>query len=274
MHTTASDGRSSPDELVREAAAAGLRIIAVTDHDTTAGVAAVVAAGLEHGIECLPGIEITAVRTRRDVHLLAYFFDPNGVELSGFLRRQREDRRRRLFEMVELLERYGTPVDVEAIRVRASLETGRALGRPLLADALVRAGHARTIAEAFERYLGEGRPAYVERDGASPREVIGLVARAGGLTSIAHPGKLHHDEIIPEMIDDGLAAIEVFHPDHDDADVSRYREMASMHGVLVTGGSDYHGPGSGRTGGLGRVTLPAEEYARLTARAGGMAGRA
>jgi 3',5'-nucleoside bisphosphate phosphatase len=266
MHTTASDGRSRPVELIEEAAAAGLTTIAVTDHDTLAALPEVAAAARARGIETSPGIEITAVHSGRDVHILAYFVSSGNEELSVFLERQRADRLRRLFEMLERLDRTGVPVDREAVRGRAA-GVGRSAGRPLLAEALVRAGHVGSIAEAFERYLGQGRPAFVPRHGATPREVIELIGRANGLTSLAHPGKLHDDELIPGMVEAGLPAIEVQHPDHDAGDVARYRKMAERFGLLVTGGSDYHGPGSGRAAALGNVTLAPEDFERLTARA-------
>jgi predicted metal-dependent phosphoesterase TrpH len=268
LHTTASDGRSSPEQLVHEAREAGLTTIAVTDHDTTAAVSAVMAVAATLNIETVAGIEITAVHGGRDVHMLAYFLDPHAGELAAFLARQREDRRRRVVTMLESLERLGLSVDQTAIRERASGEAGRAIGRPMVAEALMRAGHVRSIAEAFDRFLAEGRPAYVPRRGAPPHQVLALVAGAGGLTSLAHPGKLRRDEIIPELVEAGLAAIEVHHPDHDPLDVNRYRRMAESYGLLVTGGSDYHGPGSGRTAGLGRVTLPREDFDRLADRAG------
>jgi predicted metal-dependent phosphoesterase TrpH len=267
LHTTASDGRSSPRELVAEAAAAGLTTIAVTDHDTLAAQAEVAAAAREAGLDSLPGIEITAVHTSRDVHILAYFVRDLDGELATFLERQRASRRRRLQQMIELLDRAGVPVDPELVRPRAN-DGGRSLGRPLLADALVRAGHVQSRAEAFDRYLAQGRPAFVTREGASPAEVIGLVTRAHGIASLAHPGKARHDEWIPEFVDAGLPAIEAHHPDHDALDTSRYRLIAETHGLLVTGGSDYHGPGSGRTDGLGRVTLGRPDFERLAERAG------
>lgn len=267
LHTTASDGRSRPAELIEEAIGAGLTTIAVTDHDTVAAVPEVAAAARERGIEAVPGIEITAVHAGRDIHILAYFVSIEGEELGAFLERQRADRRRRLFEMAERLDRAGVPVDRDALRQRAA-GAGRAAGRPLLADALVRAGHVASIAEAFDRYLTQGRPAFVPREGATPREVIELVARANGLASLAHPGKLRHDEIIPGLVDAGLPAIEVQHPDHDEVDTGRYRQMATTFGLLVTGGSDYHGPGSGRTAGLGQVTLARQDFERLAVRAG------
>lgn len=268
LHTTASDGRSTPADLVREAAAAGLTTIAVTDHDTTAAIADVAAAAQGAGLDVVPGIEITAVDRGRDVHILAYFLRADSIELDAFLQRQRADRRRRLFEMIDALDRAGAPVDRAGLDARLAGERHRSLGRPLLAQALVQAGYVATIAEAFDRYLGEGRPAYVARQGASPCEVVRLVTHAGGLASLAHPGKLRRDEIIPDLVDAGLPAIEVHHPDHDDVDVGRYRQLAAAYGLLVTGGSDYHGPGSGRTAGLGRVTLGRADFDRLAARAG------
>jgi hypothetical protein len=267
LHTTASDGRSSPADLIREAVAAGVTTLAVTDHDTLAAVADVREAARANGVDCAAGIEITAVHEGRDIHVLGYFLDVESAELAQFLERQRADRRRRLFQMLDLLDRAGVPVDREAVRRRA-LDAGRSAGRPLLADALVRAGHVRSIAEAFERYLGQGRPAFAPREGVAPRDVIELVHRSGGLASLAHPVKLHDDGLIPGLVKAGLPAIEVHHPDHDDADVQRYRQTASLYGLLITGGSDYHGPGSGRTAGLGQVTLPREDFDRLAERAG------
>jgi predicted metal-dependent phosphoesterase TrpH len=267
LHTTVSDGRSTPEDLVAEAASAGLSTIAVTDHDTTGAWATVAAAAQARGMSCVPGIEITAVHEGRDVHVLAYLFDPDGVELAAFLAEQRVDRRRRLFLMADALDRLGVPVDRAPLRAAAEASSGRSPGRPMLADALVRAGHVKNIVEAFDRYLAEGRPAFVSRDGASIQDVIALVARAGGLTSLAHPGKLKRDDLIPALAAAGLDAIEVHHPDHDEVATARYRRLARQHALLVTGGSDYHGKGSGRTAGLGRIGLGAEDYARLVERA-------
>jgi len=268
LHTTVSDGRSTPDELVAEAAAAGLSTIAVTDHDTTGACAQVAAAAHARGMSWIPGIEITAVHEGRDVHMLAYFFDTAGVELSEFLERQRVDRRRRLFVMADVLERIGVPIDREPLNAAAANSTGRSPGRPLLADGLIRAGHVKNIAEAFERYLGDGRPAFISREGASPVEVVALIKRAGGITSIAHPGKLRRDDLIPVLAAAGMDAIEVNHPDHDDLATARYAHLARQYSLLVTGGSDYHGKGSGRTSGLGRIGLGAEDYSRLIERSG------
>ena len=204
LHTTASDGRSSPQELVREAVHAGLTTIAVTDHDTVGAVADVAEAARESGLNTIPGIEITAVHAGRDVHILAYFMRGDSEALASFLERQRADRRRRFFEMIGALERVGVPVDRPALEERLAAQSAKSLGRPLLAQALVQAGHARSISDAFERYLGEGRPGYVGRQGASPREVIALVASVRGLTSLAHPESSAATTSFPELVDAGL----------------------------------------------------------------------
>ncbi|HUR21395.1 MAG TPA: PHP domain-containing protein [Vicinamibacterales bacterium] len=268
MHTTASDGRSTPAQLVAEAAARGLTTMAVTDHDTTGAWDELRPAADAAGITCVPGIEITAVADGKDVHMLGYFFDRNAPELVAFLERQRIDRRRRVKEIGERLARLGVPVDLERATEAAGHLKGRAWGRPIVAAALVEAGHVADFREAFDKYLAEGRPAFIERLGVAPSEVVALVARAGGLTSMAHPGKTQKDHLIADLVAAGLAGIEVYHPDHDAADTVRYRQMADTFNVIATGGSDYHGPGSGRDQALGFVHLPAADFARLAERAG------
>jgi 3',5'-nucleoside bisphosphate phosphatase len=265
LHTTASDGRSAPDALVREAAAAGVHTLAVTDHDTVAGLAEATAAAHRAGLTIVPGIEVTAVDAGRDVHILGYFFDPAHPDLVSFLSDQRADRRRRIIEMLEKLADIGAPVELPALP--AGEGSGRALGRPLLARALVEAGYARNVQDAFDQFLAHGRPAFVERRGASPAEVVALLARAGGVASVAHPGKQRLEATVRALAGDGLAAVEVFHPDHDGQDVERYLQIAKECDLLVTGGSDHHGPGSGREAALGRVGLPAEDFDRLVAHA-------
>jgi 3',5'-nucleoside bisphosphate phosphatase len=265
LHTTASDGRSTPDALVREVQAAGVTIMALTDHDTVAGIGATAAAATAAGVEFIAGIEITAVADGRDLHMLGYFIDVTAPDLGPFLTRQRAERRRRVQAIASRLDQLGAPIDEAALLARADAQVGKSMGRPLLAAALIEAGHASDVADAFNRYLAEGRPAFIERGGAPPAAIIGLIARAGGLSSFAHPGKMGRDDIIPGLIDAGLSAIEVYHPDHTPDDVQRYQAMARGAGLFVTGGSDYHGPGSGRTAGLGTVGLPADAFRELVA---------
>ena len=256
LHTTASDGRSTPEQLVARLIAAGIRTCAITDHDTTAGLARATAAAAGTPLAVIAGIEITAVHAGVDVHMLGYFFDPENAEVAAFLVAQRADRVRRVLEMLERLDSLGVVVDRAPILKQATEAAGRAVGRPAIARLLVAHGHVRTIADAFDQYLGTGRPAFVARRGIEPGEVIDLIGRAGGLVSFAHPGKLGHDELLPELARRGLAAIEVFHPDHDAEAIARYTDLARDLGVGVSGGSDYHGPGSGRAEALGTVTLP------------------
>ena len=267
MHTTASDGRSTPSHLVAEAVARGITTMAVADHDTTAAWDEVSAAAKDSGVVCVPGIEITAVADGKDVHMLGYFFDRNYPELVTFLEQQRIDRKRRVHDIGERLARLGVPVDLESALASAQLR-GKALGRPVVAAALIQAGHVADIKEAFDRFLSEGKAAFIERVGIAPVEVVALVARAGGVASMAHPGKTQKDHLIPDLVAAGLPAIEVYHPDHDDAETARYRQMADAFNVIATGGSDYHGPASGRDEALGRVHLPAVDFARLAERAG------
>jgi predicted metal-dependent phosphoesterase TrpH len=198
------------------------------------------------------------------VHVLGYFLDEEDATLQAFLATQRQDRRRRLAEMADRLASAGAPVAIDALLAQPA-SSGRAVGRPQLAALLIEAGHARDVADAFDRFLAPGRPGFTSRRGAAPVEVVQLIAAAGGLASLAHPVKLPDQSLIGEMIAAGLPAIEVFHPDHDDEARRRYAALAGEHGLLVTGGSDYHGSNAGRENQLGRVGLPDGEFARLIA---------
>ena len=273
LHTTASDGRLSPDALVARAAGLGLTIISVTDHDTTAGLAEAQASAARYGLRLVPGIEITAVEEARDVHVLGYFFDPDDGPLAEFLRGQREDRRRRVEAMVQRLADLGVPVDAPRLLASVTPGSGRALGRPHVADALVAAGHAHDRGDAFDRFLGSGRPAFVPRRGAGVNEVAGIVAAAGGVASLAHPGLMPLDPAIPGFVARGLLAIEVWHSDHDAATTERYRQLAQALGIGMSGGSDFHADHSHHASGIGSVTLPVEAFDDLAARAGRRAGR-
>jgi predicted metal-dependent phosphoesterase TrpH len=258
LHTTASDGAFSPSELVARARTAGLTIIAITDHDTTAGACAARAPARQAGLELVPGIEISAVAEGRDVHMLGYFMDPASPVLAAFLERQRVERLRRIAEMGERLAALGCRVDVAAILDSAG--SGRSVGRPQLADALVRAGYAADRDEAFARYLEFGAPAFVPRRGAGPADVIDIVHEAGGLVSMAHPGVTRRDDLIPALVARGLDAIEARHSDHDEATEARYRALARELGILVTAGSDYHGDTGRRAASLGSVVMPASDF--------------
>ncbi len=264
LHTTASDGGCPPAELVARVRAAGISIMAVTDHDTGAALAEVARLAPAAGILAVPGIEITAVWRGRDVHVLAYFIDPATPAFEAFLGRQRADRERRGRAIAARLDDLGLPVDIDRIIADAHPV---AVSRPLIAAAIAAGGHAATADEAFDRYLREGGLAYVSRVGATPDEVVALVAAEGGATSLAHPGVTAVDEIIPRLAERGLTALEAYHPEHDADTVGKYLAMADGLGLTVTGGSDYHGtPDVARQ--LGDAVLPPRDFERFCRRAG------
>jgi 3',5'-nucleoside bisphosphate phosphatase len=265
LHTTASDGSLAPAALVARAAACGLSTIAVTDHDTTAGLDEAAAAAHRHGIRFVHGVEITAIENSRDVHMLAYFVDPSNAGFVGFLQSQRRDRLERVRLIAGRLAALGRPIDAEALLASAA-GTARSVGRPQIADALIARGHAISRDDAFARFLAEGAPAFVPRCGPRPERVIIEVRQAGGVVSLAHPGLTRMDPIIPRLAAAGLASLEVRHSDHDAADEERYRQTAKQLGLAVSGGSDFHGDGGHRAAFIGQITIREEELRALEAR--------
>lgn len=265
LHTTASDGRCTPAELVERAAEASLTVMAVTDHDTTGAISAVQRMARERNIDAVPGIEITSMEAGRDLHVLGYFFDPADAALGTFLGIQRRARVARIETISQRLAALGMPVDIGPLLDSADRDSARSLGRPQLARAMVDAGYVVDTSEAFDRFLGHGGPAFVARSGPTPEETIAIIHAAGGLASLAHPGA---DDVTPARISalaaSGLDAIEVFHTDHDAAMTERYAALAGELKLLMTGGSDFHGdPSHGLS--PGSITLPAEEWDRLWA---------
>jgi 3',5'-nucleoside bisphosphate phosphatase len=265
LHTTASDGRLSPTALVTRAAAAGVTIMAVTDHDTTAGLAEARAHATTLGIELVTGIELTSVDAGRDVHILGYFFEPTHLGLTTLLETNRTLRVARLREIGARLEKLGVPVDVERIVDGGAERPGRSVGRPLLARALMERGHVASVQEAFDKFLASGRPAFVPREGRGPAEFVRAVHEAGGIVSFAHPGVTKQDALLEPLVAEGLDAIEVYHSDHGPDARETYLQLARRFGVLVTGGSDYHGDDERRP--IGHVSLPAEDFDGLVAAA-------
>ena len=213
----------------------------------------------------MPGIEISAVADGRDVHILGYFIDTASPGLRVFLDRQREDRLRRVRLMGERLAALGAPIDIDPILADAA--RGRSVGRPQIATALAAAGHVRTRDEAFDRFLEFGGPAFVPREGTPPAQVVAIVHAAGGIASLAHPGVTGRDDLIPALASSGLDAIEARHSDHDEVAESRYRAVARARGMLVSGGSDFHGATGHRISRLGVVTLPQGDFDALRAAA-------
>lgn len=270
VHSTFSDGSRTPAELVSEAVAAGLTALAVTDHDTMAGVPELVGAAGGTGVRPVPGVELSVAHEHGPLHLLGYFMEP-GDELNAALERIRRGREERNLAIVDRLVALGAPVTWEEVLAIAG---GDLVGRPHFAMALVARGHVPTKDDAFARYLARGRPAYVERFRYPAAGAIGILRRARGAAVLAHPGLLrcegrHLKELVAELAAAGLAGIEAWHSRHTAVQVRRLRRLAALHGLVATGGSDYHGamsPGIRIGRGFGSLAVPDDVVDALYAR--------
>jgi len=252
-HTIFSDGLFTPEALVAEAARLKLTAVAITDHDSVGGVDRAIAAGRQHQLEVVPGVELSCNTNGVDVHVLAYYVDYTQPGVQEFFEMVRQKRAERSEKMVTKMKELGVNISVEQVRAQAQ---GAATGRPHVAQALVEAGAVRTIEEAFQRYIGYDGPAYFPKMQLTPKEAVDFVHRHGGLAVVAHPGTYHNDAAVYSTIAAGADGIEVWHPDHAPRNVDHYRELATKNGLLMTGGSDCHG---GRKLGkvyLGSVTVP------------------
>ncbi|WP_328640768.1 PHP domain-containing protein [Streptomyces canus] len=268
-HSTASDGTDTPAELVRNAAAAGLDVVALTDHDTTRGYGAAIAA-LPVGLTLVTGAELSCRIGGVSMHMLAYLFDPEEPALLAERELVRDDRVPRARGMVARLQELGVPVTWEQV---ARIAGDGSVGRPHVATALVELGVVRSVDDAFtDDWLADGGRAYVEKHETDPFEAIRLVKGAGGVTVLAHPGASKRGHTVPEsaiaeMAAAGLDGIEVDHMDHDEDTRVRLRGLAKDLGLLTTGSSDYHG--SRKTIALGEYTTDPEVYGEITRRATG-----
>jgi predicted metal-dependent phosphoesterase TrpH len=263
-HTTASDGALRPCELVRLAARQGVRVLAVTDHDSTSGLPEAIEEAARHGIEIVPGLEINCDVPGAEIHVLGYCLDWQAEWFEAFLVEQRVERAARVHRMVARLAELGVPLTAD--EVFAICKEGSP-GRPHVAQAMVKRGYVRSVREAFDRYLRAGGPANVPRRRLTPVDAVRVIRRAGGLPVLAHPGLADRDEVVPELVEAGLAGIETFYPEHSVAQVDRYRELCRRHALITTGGSDYHGPHTGRAGTVGSPHVPLEVWHALRDRA-------
>jgi len=265
MHSTASDGSLAPSEVVACAKAADLVAIALTDHDSVAGIAEAVAAGREAGVEVIAGCEFSVSAPWGEMHLLGYFLPVGDDAVEAFLDRCRADRRRRAEVMCGRLQDRGVPVTCDTVLEEAA---GGAIGRPHVARAVVRAGAALDVNEAFDLYLGRNKPAYADKVLPTFAEVADLVHAAGGVVSAAHLRDRATRPYLARLKEQGLDAVEVRHPRHATDTRSRIAGIATALDLARTGGSDWHGdigPGE-EHGSLGSQTVPEEWLARLEAR--------
>ncbi|WP_106296992.1 PHP domain-containing protein [Knoellia remsis] len=269
-HSSASDGTQAPAELVAEAAAAGLSMIALTDHDTTAGWEEAGEAAVREGVALVRGIEISTSRGHRSLHLLGYLPNTDDPRLAIELARARDSRVTRMDRMVGRMAADGIPVTIE--EVRAQVAPGATLGRPHIADALVAKGVVGTRDEAFATMLHDGSPYYVGHYAPDPVAAITLVRGAGGVPVLAHPfavrGAEVTDELVAELAAAGLAGLEARHRDHSLEDTERALRLAGRHGLIVTGSSDYHG--TGKLNRLGEHTTEPREWSRIVEQSHGV----
>lgn len=268
-HSTASDGADSPTRVVERAAAAGLRVLALTDHDAFDGVAEARAAGARLGVRVIPAAELTCYwQGKQEVNLLAYNVDvdaPGWEEssLAQHCRRFVASRLERARAIGERLDALGVGVDMAKVMARAD---GGVVGRPHVAAALVEAGHVATLQEAFDKYLGNGKPAEVPKMSVTVAEVIDLVHGAGGVVVIAHPGIWNQFDLIRELVKLGLDGVEVWHSAHSEADSERLATIADDLGLIKTGGSDCHGRIGERQELLGRWGMTESQWQRAEPR--------
>ena len=241
MHTSFSDGKLTPEELIAAARAAKLSYIAITDHDTVGAVAHLYESGLyrARGLHIIPGIEMSAHHDEHDVHILGYNIDIYHRHLTDVLNDVVEGRWSRFSEMIEKLQKLGYAITESEVLKLA--DASQSISRSHIARVLVQKGFFPTMNAVFTAALDKGKPAYVPHYRLEPQEVIALIREAGGTPVLAHPKLIRNDALAEELLTLGIEGLEVFYPQHDAADVERYRQMAEKHHLLIAGGSDFHG---------------------------------
>jgi predicted metal-dependent phosphoesterase TrpH len=253
IHTNFSDSTSPPEEVVEQAIAAGLSCIAISDHDTTAGVQPTMDIANKVGLEVISGVELSTEVKGRDVHILGYCFDHTNEKFNSKLNEMQDSRIARMERMIEKLKEIGiNDITLEEV---CGLAESKSVGRPHLALKLVEKGHVKDIRDAFNKYLADGKLACVAKHKMTPHEGIKLIKDAGGVAVLAHPMVTRVDEYIEDFAQSGLGGIEVYYPTHAKKIVHRYEQIAVKHGLCVTGGSDAHGDAKKHTY-VGKIKVP------------------
>lgn len=238
LHTAFSDGTDAPEELIQKAAHAGLSAVAVTDHDSVEAVPAAIDAGILHGIEVIPGIELTAEYEGLEMHILGYFLDYRNSRLHEKLSLIEQARIERIHAMVAKLNGLGVKIDADKI---FALSGKGIVSRLHVARVMVSEGIISSIWEAFSKYIGNNGPAYVLGFKLAPQDAVKLIRGAGGIPVLAHPYALRRDDLIPKFVHCGIRGLEVYYPEHTNTMRNKYIRMCREHKLLMTGGSDYHG---------------------------------
>jgi predicted metal-dependent phosphoesterase TrpH len=264
-HTVASDGALTPRELVRRAVEQGVGVLAITDHDSTEGIAEARDEAARHpGFILVPGLEINCNVEGAEIHILGYLVDHEAPWFQEFLREQRAARTARVYHLAARLGELGMPIDPAEV---FALAGEAAPGRPHVAQVMVKRGYVQSVREAFDRYLRSDGPANVPRHRLAPREAVEVIRRAHGVPVLAHPGLADRDAMIPELVAAGLQGIETYYAEHSTEQVRHYLELCRRLGLVATGGSDFHGPHTGRTNPPGTPLVPAGAWEGIQARA-------
>ncbi|MCK8817699.1 PHP domain-containing protein [Natroniella sulfidigena] len=260
LHTTASDGSFTPTEVVRTAKSMGFSAIAITDHDTLAGLEEGARVAKEEGIEFVPGIELNTDYDDTEIHVLGYYLDYGRENLLNKLDTLQKARYNRIKNMVDKLNGLGFDIEFEEI---TDIAEDAALGRPHIAQVMLDKGYVKEWSQAFDQYIGCQGPAYVKRKKLTAKEAIQLIKSARGIPIIAHPVLIGNDQLLPKLVEWGAEGFEVYHTEHDQAATRRYLEFAKQNDLLITGGSDCHGPKRKGEILLGEIKAPYKLLNRL-----------
>lgn len=261
IHTTASDGLYTPQEIIDSALQVGLSHIAITDHDTVDGLLSLNTDSHAQKLSVIPGIEFSTDLPAHEVHILGYYIDIHSQPLRQQLDILTQDRRLRVGRIAEKLAALGYPISQE--RVLAIAQGATSVGRPHVAKVLVENGYFSSVAEAFSQVLNAGKPAYVSHFKLTPEQVIRLITQAKGVPVLAHPGLVGNDALVAAVIQQGIRGLEVYHPMHSKAEIAKYLNLARQYKLLVTGGSDFHGIPARYPASLGQFYIPADAVYQL-----------
>ncbi|MFO7847301.1 MAG: PHP domain-containing protein [Balneolaceae bacterium] len=261
IHTNASDGDCSPQEIVEKSIKKGLRTIAITDHDTIKGYRKAVETASPEQIEILPGVELSVQWNEKEVHLLAYCFDPDDEDINLLLMQQGRARRIRMAKIVKHLQKQGIDIDLDEVKAEAGFSN---LGRPHAASVLINKGVVASANEAFIRYLSTDKLGGIDTEYCTLSGAVEVMKKAGGVLSIAHPGPLYSDSDIKGMLSCGVDGLECIHPSHPYPVQKKFADLARKRNLIITGGSDFHRPAkSGYEPYFGIVTLGDEHVASV-----------
>ncbi len=258
-HTIFSDGNLTPQEVVKLAKLNGISAISITDHDEIAGISEATKIGKKLGIDIIPGVELSAKRENKSIHLLGYFIDIHNQTLLNFLQEMKQARLVRAEKIVLKFKEYNIHITLDDIKEHSGLG---GIGRPHIAETLVDKGLVKDFREVFSKYLGDGKPCYVSKSNMPTRSTIELILNTGGIPVLAHPGLLNRDEWIPDFVNEGLLGIETWYPSHSKAQIKKYLKIAEEYKLIPTGGSDSHGTRPGYTQ-IGDFTVPYKVLERL-----------